>query len=596
MSFQHTIQMNTMKNYTISTLILLFLSPLSIWAQNDISFPNQMTRAERTLLDHSYTPTNSLNAIVTPPLVPVRVAAEWEEVQTLFITWTSFPTILREIVKNAQQECKVIVVCTDSTAVKTDLTNNSIPMTNVGFLQKPFNTIWMRDYGGNTVYENEVGNRAFVDWIYNRPRPKDDTIPASIATLYNIPHYSTTTPPYDLVGTGGNFMSDGRGTAFSSKLILNENQGTGFSLTPKTELQVDTIMHSFLGIDYGRYIKMETLPYDGIHHIDMHMKLLDEETLLVGEYPQGVADGPQIEANLQYVLANYNSVFGTPYKVVRIPMPPENGAYPNTIGAYRTYANWIFINKMILLPLYEQQYDTTALRILQQSLPNYNIIGIPCNDIIQQSGAIHCITHTLGVDNPLLISHQSLEDTYNSVTPYPVSALIEHASGITSANVMYALNGSSVFTSIPMTNTGQNTWIAAIPAQTIGTEIKYYIDATATSGKQQVRPITAPNGFWNFKVLGGVAVQNEISSSAMLPIFPNPASALTCIPIKMDKPNHAKIEMYDMLGKKVHTIFDGTLPAGESKHFFNANRYSTGIYSIILQTESMRFAQKIVIK
>ena len=23
-----------------------------------------------------------------------------------------------------------------------------------------------------------------------------------------------------------------------------------------------------------------------IHHIDMHMKLLDEETLLVGQYPQ----------------------------------------------------------------------------------------------------------------------------------------------------------------------------------------------------------------------------------------------------------------------------------------------------------------------
>ena len=35
---------------------------------------------------------------------------------------------------------------------------------------------------------------------------------------------------------------------------------------------------------------MPTLPYDGIHHIDMHMKLLDEETLLVSEYPDGVAD------------------------------------------------------------------------------------------------------------------------------------------------------------------------------------------------------------------------------------------------------------------------------------------------------------------
>ena len=47
--------------------------------------------------------------------------------------------------------------------------------------------------------------------------------------------------------------------------------------------------------------------YDGIHHIDMHMKLLDESTLLVSEYPTGVADGPQIEANLQYVLSNFTT-------------------------------------------------------------------------------------------------------------------------------------------------------------------------------------------------------------------------------------------------------------------------------------------------
>lgn len=568
--------------------------PFAAFGQEDEM--HGMSNEERVLLSNDYQSSTSFNAIITPPPVPVRAAAEWEEVQTLFITWTSFPAILREIIKNAQQECRVIVVCTDSNTVKTNLTTNNVPMTNVGFLQKPYNTIWLRDYGGNTVYENEVEDRLFVDWIYNRPRPKDDTIPAAIASMYNIPHYSTTTPPYDLVGTGGNYMSDGRGTAFASKLILNENQGTGFSPTPKTEAQIDSIMHDFLGINYGRYIKMETLPYDGIHHIDMHLKLLDEETLLVGEYPQGMADGPQIEANLQYILANYNSVFGTPYKVVRIPQPPENGVYPNTSGAYRTYANWIFVNKMILMPFYETQYDTTAVRILEAALPNYNIVGIPCNDIIQQSGAIHCITHTLGIDNPLLISHQPLEDTYNTATPYPITALIAHRTGISAANVMYRLNNTGSFLPITMTNTGQNIWTANIPAQSVGTEIAYYIDATATSGKQQVRPITAPGGFWDFKVLGGVAVENGIGEMGILPIFPNPAAALTCIPIKMDKPIAATIDMYDVLGKKVQTIFEGMMPAGESKYFFFANKLTSGVYSVVLQTANQRYVQRVVVK
>lgn len=71
-------------------------------------------------------------------------------------------------------------------------------------------------------------------------------------------------------------MSDGFGTAFSSMLTDQENPTL-------TASQIDTIMKKFMGIN--RYIRFPTCPYDGIHHIDMHMKLLDEETLLVGQYP-----------------------------------------------------------------------------------------------------------------------------------------------------------------------------------------------------------------------------------------------------------------------------------------------------------------------
>ena len=234
--------------------------------------------------------------------------------------------------------------------------------------------------------------------------------------------YNTTQPPYDLMATGGNFMSDGMGTAFSSKLIEDENSGgyawngpSGNVYYPNhTISEIENIMQEFMGID--TYIIMETLPHDGIHHIDMHMKLLDEETILMAEYPAGVADGPQIEANLQYVLNNYNSAFGTAYKVVRIPSPPSSGGYfPDNNGYYRTYTNSVFLNNTVLVPFYREEYDTIAQRIYEEVLPGYNIVGIDVDNsgtnLISYSGAIHCITHSVGVDDPLLIQHQSLEDT-----------------------------------------------------------------------------------------------------------------------------------------------------------------------------------------
>ena len=62
-------------------------------------------------------------------------------------------------------------------------------------------------------------------------------------------------------------------------LILDENDGAGdygsLVYPNHNESTIDAIMNDFMGIT--RYIKMPTLPYDGIHHIDMHMKLTDEE-------------------------------------------------------------------------------------------------------------------------------------------------------------------------------------------------------------------------------------------------------------------------------------------------------------------------------
>ena len=52
-----------------------------------------------------------------------------------------------------------------------------------------------------------------------------------------------------------------------------------------------------------------------------------------------------------------------------------------------------------------------------------------------------------------------------------------------------------------MTSVGSNNWSANIPEQTQGSLVYYYIRAVANNGKVQVRPITAPQGWWRFRVL-----------------------------------------------------------------------------------------------
>ncbi len=529
----------------------------------------------------------SKSVITSQPIGSLRTMAEWEEVQAVCITWTGYKSILAQIVEEVKSECEVIVLCSNANSAQNELQNYGVSLSNVSFVPANYNSIWMRDYGGNTVYKNYVDSLILVDWIYNRSRPLDNTSPAAIGIFKGIPVYEMSQSGTDLVHTGGNFMADGFGTGFSSELVDEENSASGsYNLTNKTPAQIDQLMNDWMGID--NYIKMTVLPYDGIHHIDMHMKLLDEETLLVGEFPQGASDGPQIEMNIQYIQDNYTSVFGTPFKIIRIPMVPSNsGGYPNgswTGPSYRTYANNLIVNKKVLVPTYRNQYDTTGLRILREAMPGYEVIGIDCDNsganIIGSGGAIHCITKAIGASDPLLISHQELPNTIDQINPYIVEALIMHRSGIASAAVFYKNDLSASFSSLPMTNVSGDNWSANIPAQSAGNTIYYYISAQTNSGKSQVRPITAPDGYFDFNVSGFVDLPKlEINIGN---VFPNPTAGLTCIEIVNDQPFEGSLILVDVLGQIIETIHNGFFKGKSRKYFIDASSYNSGIYYLKL--------------
>lgn len=580
----------------LSVLILLIFISCSAFAQDD----HRMTSEDFNRLpgySSSRLSSASPAAILTPPQSPVRTIAEWEELQGLVVAWASFNSMLREIIRAAREECTVYVLYeppSTQSSVANYLLSGGVDTSNVALINMPINSVWCRDYGPWSVYTNDVDSLLTIDWIYNRPRPDDDAVPAGLAALLGTPLYQTVSSPWDLVNTGGNFMTDGLGTGFASELILHDNSlAAGFNVN-HTSAEIDTILNRFMGI--SRYIKMPTLPYDAIHHIDMHMKLLDEETLLVGEYPQGIADGPQIEANLQYVLANYNSVYGTPYKVIRIPMPSQNGLYPHNGGDYFTYTNSSFINNTIIVPVYDVPEDSLALSVYRNALPGYNVIGINSEASIPSLGALHCITKEIGSDDPLLISHQPLPNTSDTLNGYNVNARIQHRSGILNATLNYTTDTTSGFIPVPMTNAGSYNFTAQIPAMPSGTDVFYYINAESVSGKNQVRPMPAPTGTWKFNVNITTGISENTTRELITTVYPNPASAITCIEFDLIHPGEIHADLSDITGRKIMNISSGNFPAGSNKIFFNAGAHKPGVYIITITTDSGRLTSKLTIR
>lgn len=60
--------------------------------------------------------------------------------------------------------------------------------------------------------------------------------------------------------------------------------------------------------------------------------------------------------------------------------------------------------------------------------------------------------------------------------------------------------------------------------------------------------------------------------------YPNPFNALTTIQYSLHTQSDVMIDIYDMLGRKVETLFDGRQQAGLHSVIWNANGFSSGVY------------------
>ena len=90
----------------------------------------------------------------------------------------------------------------------------------------------------------------------------------------------------------------------------------------------------------------------------------------------------------------FSTAAGKPYKLISLPIPkPIYSADGQRLPA--SYANFLIINRAVLVPVYGDDNDTLALQRLAACFPGREVIGINCRALIEQYGSLHCITMQL---------------------------------------------------------------------------------------------------------------------------------------------------------------------------------------------------------
>jgi agmatine/peptidylarginine deiminase len=344
--------------------------------------PRNLTGEEQSRLHEI-----GINRTITdPPDSIVYTPAEFDSVTGVIFAWEAYPTLLTDLIKEvAENDTAWVVVdnTSEQNSVSNTLSNANVNMDRVVFQVIETNSVWVRDYGPWWIIEPE-NSLAIIDLVYNRPRPLDDTYPESAAGYFGINYYGL-----GLIEAGGNMLLDGQGAVIVSNVIFDGSQGFDPTLTQ------DQLEQYFL--DYFGVHKVIVTPHlinDGTGHIDMFVKLINDSTIIVGEYENQSAGYPgnyDICNQVASQLANETNGAGRPFNIVRMPMPSYNN------GITYTYINSLIVNNKVLVPIYGFSTDTdfanddSVLALYETIMPGVDAVGFDCNQIISANGAIHCI-------------------------------------------------------------------------------------------------------------------------------------------------------------------------------------------------------------
>ena len=361
------------------------------------------------------------------------------------------------------------------------------------------------DCGGEITDENSYcENKVFVEnriKYGGRPLPsksrgwdEDDDTNIDFANqlgwdILNLPLY----------WTGGNFMTDGYGMAFSTELMVNENNLTHEEFKSIT----------FQNLNINDYNILENPNVESIQHIDCLAKLVNSETIIIKQVSES---SPEYEC-IEEFAESFNTLttfYDRPFKIHRIFCPTINGGSWET-NPVAAYTNSLILNNKVLVPQYGIPQDADALNIFREAMPGYEVIGYEGygNGTWYAEDALHCRTKGIFDPEMLHISHKSIrteEITQASLIPIEAEVIDYGNTNLNLESVILYWKYSAEdgpFSMIELEFEDGNIYTGLFPFLNSSSLIEYFITAKNSNGNTVSHPIAGWHTFNTLEFISG---------------------------------------------------------------------------------------------
>lgn len=336
-----------------------------------------------------------------PPTFSYRAPAEFEPLGAVLFRWPFDWSAMQPMWASMIDVCvqagakAVVWVPTplQKKRAQTYLEEQGVSTEHIRWVMDPTDTVWIRDYGPQIIRSVDSEEWGVVDFHYYDGRRKDDNTPLVMALGLQLPYIDRQRTDV-LYTEGGNLNNDGFGGVVYSQRTYNRNPGV-----PSDE--VDRRIQSALQATKALVPKDPVL--DGTGHVDMFMKIVRPDTVLMGQYHPDQIDYAVLEENAA-LFARETNARGDQWRVVRI-VQPDVYYTRFLIPVIRTYTNSLIINDYVIVPVYGIAEDEQALAVYREVLPEKTLVPLDARDIIPSGGAWHCVTMEVAIAELGQVSH-----------------------------------------------------------------------------------------------------------------------------------------------------------------------------------------------
>jgi agmatine deiminase len=176
----------------------------------------------------------------------------------------------------------------------------------------------------------------------------------------------------EIILDGGNIVRR-EASCILTRKVIRENSGVEQAALRET-------LRQQLGVEDLILIPEE--PGDEVGHADGLVRFAHSETVLVNDYANVAPSyGKRLLATLRRA----------GLRCVEIPYVPRDGVRTEIPPAFGNYANFLQVERLVIVPSYDIPEDDLARRTIRAALQDFEVVSLDCADLSMAGGALNCV-------------------------------------------------------------------------------------------------------------------------------------------------------------------------------------------------------------